>query len=110
MKYYIENGHNRTVVDTSKRIVAVRKFLKSILTKSDGKEIGEFAPFTIVSTYGFMKDIVKCGNLDKMDEGTIYSTAQLFYSMGRKDIAKFIDKQGNKTPKEVKSLLREVKQ
>lgn len=107
IKCYVQNGYNKKVFMSPNYKQAAKKFLKSlVITNKNGDEIAELSPITSVSNYGYIGDILRSGNLDKIDDGLLFSTAVLFQDMGRKDIAKFIKSEEKKHPKEVQKVLK----
>lgn len=107
MKYYIQNGFNKQLIIDTEMLPAVQKMLKSLLTiDASGNELGELAPLTYVSNYGFMDDILDLGLTDKMDEVDVFRTDRIFETLKRNDIAKHIRKQIKKCPPDVQNLFK----
>jgi len=91
MKIYIQNGFNKRVCNFPNYSIAAKYFIKSlIVTDSEGNEIVELSPITLVSKRGFFKDLQEMDMLDGIDEMRCLNTAEVLNAIGRKDIAKFV--------------------
>jgi hypothetical protein len=93
MKVYVQNGHNKKVLNAGNYKQASIKFLGGLVTKkADGSELAELSPITFASNCGFHGDILKMGMDKAYDDVKMFRTAKVFDVMGRKDIGKWMRK------------------
>jgi len=110
MKFYIQNGTHRKVVDAPNHTIAVKSFLQSLIVPSeDGSETGEFAAVTIASDYDFYEDIIDANNMEQADKCRMIETASVFDKMDRKDMATWMRKQYKKYPADFRKVLRALR-
>lgn len=115
-KYYITNGFNKRVLMAKSPLAAATFQLKEIIkgaviNKGDniGMEKCELYPFSVVSEYGFLQDIIAQGEeTDQLDNCAIFKTTVILNKIGRKDMAKGMASFEKKLPKEMKRLLAEM--
>jgi hypothetical protein len=93
MKIYIQNGHNKRVFNASNNVFnAAKQFIKSlIVTNSEGDEMVELSPVTLVSKCGFMKDLQEMTMCDEIDGMKCFDTVGILKSIGRNDIAEWME-------------------
>lgn len=108
MKCYVQNGFNKRVLSAGNSKQAAKILLKGLLTpvNTDGDELAEFHPITMVSQCGFMEPMSANGMEKEFDDIQMFRTAKLFDSMRRKDIGDYIRGREKTLPKEKQKLLK----
>lgn len=110
MKVYVQNGFNKRVFNAPNYTMAVKGFLKSLITKTkDGDELADLGVITWASNCGYIDDMEKMEMFDEMDDVQCFPTFSIMEKLGRKDISKFLKEGVKKAPKEVKALLNAFK-
>ena len=92
IKMYIQNGWNKRVYMAKNYTEGMKNLLNELLKENNKLEHCEISPITICSDYGFITDIEEVKAYDKFDDIRIFKTSKVLKSMGRKDVAKYIDK------------------
>ncbi len=107
-KYYVTNGSNNRVFNCSDPDDAAGALLEHISGNTDAPTAFELAPITIVSEYGFLKDLLAENNWDEIDKCSYIKTSEFMEAHGYKDIAKKIKAYEQTLPEDQKNLLKEM--
>ena len=106
-KYYVNNGYNKRVLTAKSAKDATIIVLKELLGNDpDGKENCELYPYSVVSEYGFVQDILAIGNYDELDKCAYFKTSKIMASLGRKDIATHLEEFEKTLPQDVRKILK----
>ena len=105
MKYYIQNGYEKRILQASNYRIALKTFFKELIKPNkSGEEICALSTTTLVSPVGFVQDLMDAEMHKELSEVKRIRTSKFFDTIKRKDIGNFLRKCEKKNPKELRDI------